>query len=964
MNTRSTFALALLSIFISQTFAAGPVPGCGTHNQRTAEELYLHRQAQKARGGDRTQRMKALSAAAVTTNRDYGHVAVIDGGDGVIAKRNQFNLNRRTVQFTPSAADAARYRVQVGDNTYDSALPNAGAKVELDDDDSRPYPLPFSFPFYGARYRSVYLNSDGNLTFGGGFTLTERSLGMHVGGRPRISPLFTDLDPTVARGNGGVYVTSDSTRFVVTWRSVPLYSDFGYGTPQTFQLRLHADGRIEFAYSDVSVFNEAVVGIAPGASKGTLALVSFVANPSGEYSGAVADRFSGIDNIDMASAAQKFYATHDDAYDYLVFFNSAGVAAGDSAVAYEVTVRNQRSGYGDGPMEAGADFGSKRRLQAVMNMGPLYQYPEDPQDRVPSRGSTGDTVLSVLAHEAGHLFLAFASVRDPEDPYERPMLGRAFAHWAFTFNSEASVLEGNRIADSGESASPRFRTTETVEGFSALDQYLMGLRAPEEVPPTFFVTQASIGASRAPQVGMTFNGRRQNVLVDDIIAAEGRRTPDHTVAQRRFRFAFVLVVEPGTTPPQEQVAKVEAFRAAFESYFAKATANRASADTTLNRGVQVSAFPAAGIVANSTGTITITLDQPAVARTTFLLSTTRGAADVPASVVIVEGADRVSFPVRGIREGVEELLITPSDTSYETVQARIQVARSTSDLKLELVSYGEGVPVVVRVTDINRLPYSGVSITARVNGGTLSDPVAVSDVNGEVRFAWSNPQALGTFEANIGGSTVQPVALRLTGRPSTAANAIVNAASYVPGLTPGGLVSIFGSGLSGGQSAQANLPLPYGLANVQVLINGLAARLLYVSDGQINILVPSDLAGDRASVEVENPFGRSAPVVVPVSAASPGVFAIVVSGTGQTTATRAIRAGDYLEIYATAIGRDSPTVMIGNTSASVVYAGPHAIFPGLFQINARVPAGLARGDQSLAVVSEGIRSNTTPVRVE
>jgi uncharacterized protein (TIGR03437 family) len=242
--------------------------------------------------------------------------------------------------------------------------------------------------------------------------------------------------------------------------------------------------------------------------------------------------------------------------------------------------------------------------------------------------------------------------------------------------------------------------------------------------------------------------------------------------------------------------------------------------------------------------------------------------------------------------------------------------------------------------------------------------VAVTDVNGEVRFAWSNPQALGTFEAGIAGSTVQPVALRLTGRPLTAANAIVNAASYVPGLTPGGLASIFGTGLSGGQSAQANLPLPFGLANVQVLINGLTARLLYVSDGQINFLVPNDLEGNSATVEIENPFGRSAPAVVPVSAASPGVFAIVVAGTGETTVTRAIRAGDYLEIYATATGRDLPAVMIGNTAANVVYAGPHAIFPGLIQINAQVPAVIARGEQALVVVSGSVRSNTTPVRVE
>jgi len=31
------------------------------------------------------------------------------------------------------------------------------------------------------------------------------------------------------------------------------------------------------------------------------------------------------------------------------------------------------------------------------------------------------------------------------------MLGTQLAHWAFTFNSEASLLEGNRIRDNGPS---------------------------------------------------------------------------------------------------------------------------------------------------------------------------------------------------------------------------------------------------------------------------------------------------------------------------------------------------------------------------------------------------------------------------------------------------------------------------------------------------------------------------------
>ena len=108
------------------------------------------------------------------------------------------------------------------------------------------------------------------------------------------------------------------------------------------------------------------------------------------------------------------------------------------------------------PRDDGAQYGSASRLQAVLNMGPLSQYPADPNALVPARAQAGDTPVTMLAHETGHLFLAYASVADPDDPAARPMLGYQNQHWSFVFNSEASLLEGERILDQGPAASPRF----------------------------------------------------------------------------------------------------------------------------------------------------------------------------------------------------------------------------------------------------------------------------------------------------------------------------------------------------------------------------------------------------------------------------------------------------------------------------------------------------------------------------
>ena len=54
--------------------------------------------------------------------------------------------------------------------------------------------------------------------------------------------------------------------------------------------------------------------------------------------------------------------------------------------------------------------------------------------------------------------------------------------------------------------------------------------------------------TRTPQVGIGFNGNRLDVTARDIANKYGRRTPDSTVAQRHFRFGFVLIVPAGAAP--------------------------------------------------------------------------------------------------------------------------------------------------------------------------------------------------------------------------------------------------------------------------------------------------------------------------------------------------------------------------------------------------------------------------------
>ena len=88
-----------------------------------------------------------------------------------------------------------------------------------------------------------------------------------------------------------------------------------------------------------------------------------------------------------------------------MFYNNLGIEADIGTVAFEITLRNNRTGIGDPIVDFGDFVGSPNRLQALLNLGPLRQYPADPNAVVSRRASARDTPLTVLGHEAGHLFL-------------------------------------------------------------------------------------------------------------------------------------------------------------------------------------------------------------------------------------------------------------------------------------------------------------------------------------------------------------------------------------------------------------------------------------------------------------------------------------------------------------------------------------------------------------------------------
>lgn len=99
--------------------------------------------------------------------------------------------------------------------------PDFGTALSLSDDDFElvGFTGGFTFTFYGINYGSVFVNSNGNLTFNSGDPdFTESFPEFINGNNPRIAPIWDDFNPSTG---GAVFVKQLPDRFIVTWNNVP-----------------------------------------------------------------------------------------------------------------------------------------------------------------------------------------------------------------------------------------------------------------------------------------------------------------------------------------------------------------------------------------------------------------------------------------------------------------------------------------------------------------------------------------------------------------------------------------------------------------------------------------------------------------------------------------------------------------------------------------------------------------------
>jgi hypothetical protein len=536
---------------------------CGTTNGREhdalarglyQESLRRHREAERRAAGLPATTEHAISAT------DVGDVAVLEDDGTLVLEARSFNLTARAFRFEPSGASS--YRLVESSNVFDS---RGGANVMLRDDDTSSQDLGFRFLFFGKNYTAVQLNSDGNLTFEKlDNSNSDRDLGRFLSGPPRIGPLFADLDPSAG---GMVSIRNDGDGVLFAWTGV---KNFGSALTNSFSVKLFRSGAIEFVYGSNVNTPEAVVGISPGAGVNRVSAVEFAnALPGDSQEGTIVEVFSATAKISETEVARRFFENHPDRFDQITLFLGFGFELNGGAYAYEIPVRNDARGIGLGELDNSARFGSQGTLRAFLNMGSLDgidRYPADPDQKYLGTNST----LTILGHEFGHQWLAFAAFRDGS-VNSRSILGRDNAHWSFFFNSEGSVMEGNAIQDNGaERGNSRFVTVAATNTYSPLDRYLMGFAGRDEVPPSF-VVQNPVGImqrdSSSPQIGVVFGGDRRDVTIDSVVTALGRRTPSAFETRKVLRQAFILLTRKGETAAPAQIEKVQKIRDAWVDFF-------------------------------------------------------------------------------------------------------------------------------------------------------------------------------------------------------------------------------------------------------------------------------------------------------------------------------------------------------------------------------------------------------------
>jgi len=311
---------------------------------------------------------------------------------------------------------------------------------------------------------------------------------------------------------------------------------------------------------------------------------------------------------------------------------------------------------------------------------------------------------------------------------------------------------------------------------------------------------------------------------------------------------------------------------------------------------------------------------------------------------------------------------------------------------------------------------SAATLQSPVSGGDLSISIqtaancawAIIGLPDWITTATSSGTGPATLTLSVAANTGEPrSALVLVASIMAAVNqassqlaitdaGVVNAASFTAPVAPGSLASLFGNFLLASPLSVSSFPIPTSLGGLSIDFYSGSAPLFYASAGQVNAQIPWELeVEEQNEVAASTSTQQSNPKPLNLATYAPGLFAINGAGTGQgaildsnynlVSSTNPSTAGSVVQIFCTGLGPVTnqpatgaaspsnplastptlPIVMIGGAQATVQFSGLTPGDVGLYQVNATIPAGAAKGTAVPVMLSiGGVQSNAVTIAVQ
>ncbi|HEX8721894.1 MAG TPA: hypothetical protein VF736_14765 [Pyrinomonadaceae bacterium] len=208
-----------------------------------------------------------------------------------------------------------------------------------------------------------------------------------------------------------------------------------------------------------------------------------------------------------------------------------------------------------------------------------------------------------------------------------------------------------------------------------------------------------------------------------------------------------------------------------------------------------------------------------------------------------------------------------------------------------------------------------------------------------------------------------------TALPPVARLSVTNSASLQGGAPSGGLATVGGVGLTRGLSGATQAQAAE--RGVRVTVEGTPVPVLSFDDTSVHVQVPQSVGTGVASFVVSVGGSVTAADDARIVNANPGLFTVAQTGTGEAVAllvsgmlytrspfpARFGNAPSEVALFGTGWRNSLPVaVQVGGKAATVTYAGASGGFPGLDQINVRLPEGVTGAAPVVVTTADGATS--------